>query len=723
MDSKYDFLAPTKLAPLYRYDGSPLLKADGTHDCRPFNWAAAHNWDVIKGQGTVRLTAEDGRALSSAEIDQQLKRRLTSSLLGNASSADLLFFNPIEFQLVTADDDLLIKMRSHRASSIGMCDHFAGGFPQCVGDPPGPESKVITALRETQEEQDLKFAEHNTFDLDNMTYDNEITSYVFNTIDGGTQLGVVPEILNRFGFHSKRTTDKILRSYATSSDNTGMLIIKPMALQMLALHGEAVNVDYVPTTADWAQRLFAVARDESCPIQLSRIQQMLNRETMPVEEKRKKAVYNYDMDARIVANLSYDVMRPATVVSGLLTLKAAGTELLPGVQDYIDTFRAQSRTNMLVPRLMENRSSRQYPEIYTMVDHPSPHLLKTAAMLRAGYNERILPYFRNLKTSDVKLKEERVTTTGVVEEDPVTVADTGMQKFVTDYLAKEEPDATLFGEEGANTPEDFEQLGVGKKRVLDPVDGTTPFRNGEDGFGVLYSEMQDGKTQAAYILRAYEVFDPATSMNRIENEMFIGDAASGVWYSPAEGQGFVKIKPFAQRNLPDDPAGVLITSLYFEKGLLKREEEIFSSLKMPGQVIPKSLQVLLGHRVEEIGTAVNLWVDLIKGKRAAGIPTPVRNWDQNAGEFLFTLQGGLVKSLDTGEDRRPTRYDGGLIAARNEAILNKVCGNLFLNFPFGVEPCVESLLLQPTRNRLAEERLSHLAGRNPAVCVNNACKL
>ena len=356
MRTNYDWLVPQTMAPLYWFDGRPLIK-EGQQVCLPFSVAAAHNWDVIKDQGTVVQVNGAGEPLSAEDIKRDIRTRITSSLLGNASSADLYFFNPIELLIVSKDEDLLWVQRSHRGASEGMINHFAGGFPKVVENKHGflhAEPKQITATRETRQELGVQVS--NVVDLNCATYNSTITAFALKTKDGGTYPGFVPEIVQRFGYRWDASTAEIISKLKTGSDSSGMVITRLPALEAMLRGEQNVAHQFMPNSIPSMQRFIegAMAGDK---INLSAVRQALL-ESAPMTDVERREAGVFDLSRIMPAVSGPDVFYAANYASGLAAFKAAGVPLSNYASQHLETFRFESRRQMLVPPRLAARPDR-----------------------------------------------------------------------------------------------------------------------------------------------------------------------------------------------------------------------------------------------------------------------------------------------------------------------------------------------------------------------------
>jgi fructose-1,6-bisphosphatase/inositol monophosphatase family enzyme len=104
----------------------------------------------------------------------------------------------------------------------------------------------------------------------------------------------------------------------------------------------------------------------------------------------------------------------------------------------------------------------------------------------------ILPRFRALGQDDVREKKPG---------DPVTIADTEAEQELTRRLAAVIPGANVLGEE--SVAEDASRLAWLSAEapvwIIDPIDGTSNFVRGNDGFAVIVALARQGTVEAGWI--------------------------------------------------------------------------------------------------------------------------------------------------------------------------------------------------------------------------------
>jgi fructose-1,6-bisphosphatase/inositol monophosphatase family enzyme len=115
-----------------------------------------------------------------------------------------------------------------------------------------------------------------------------------------------------------------------------------------------------------------------------------------------------------------------------------------------------------------------------------------AAAIRQAADAAIVTRFRLLVASDVTEK-----TPG----DYVTTADHECEELLTKSLGRIHPGVPVLGEEAAAVDPGLTERLFGHDRlwVLDPLDGTRAFVNGDADFAVMVALVEQGETTAAWI--------------------------------------------------------------------------------------------------------------------------------------------------------------------------------------------------------------------------------
>lgn len=140
---------------------------------------------------------------------------------------------------------------------------------------------------------------------------------------------------------------------------------------------------------------------------------------------------------------------------------------------------------------------------------PSIDIHQVASILEEVAVAEIMPYFRNLAREDVEEK---------AANDYVTVADKAAEIALTRRLMDLLPGSVALGEEAF--AKDKSILGLldsdAPLWVIDPIDGTSHFKDGQSGFGVMVALMRRGERLAGWI------HDP------VSRDTIMGEKDSGV---------------------------------------------------------------------------------------------------------------------------------------------------------------------------------------------------
>lgn len=124
---------------------------------------------------------------------------------------------------------------------------------------------------------------------------------------------------------------------------------------------------------------------------------------------------------------------------------------------------------------------------------PSQRLSVEELVRDVGINT-ILPYFRNLKDGDVKFKSSPT--------DPVSIADEESERLLKQGLLEILPQALFLGEETyAKDKSVLDVLRQSEKPVwvVDPIDGTSNFVGGREGFGIILALLDRGEIAASWM--------------------------------------------------------------------------------------------------------------------------------------------------------------------------------------------------------------------------------
>lgn len=123
----------------------------------------------------------------------------------------------------------------------------------------------------------------------------------------------------------------------------------------------------------------------------------------------------------------------------------------------------------------------------------TPDIDRVASFIREAADIEVLPRFRQLAEGDIREK---------APGDLVTVADLAVEAMLEREFTALVPGSLVVGEEAVHErPELLERLagGDGSVWVIDPIDGTTNFSEGNPLFVVQVAYVRDGETRAAWI--------------------------------------------------------------------------------------------------------------------------------------------------------------------------------------------------------------------------------
>ena len=251
-----------------------------------------------------------------------------------------------------------------------------------------------------------------------------------------------------------------------------------------------------------------------------------------------------------------------------------------------------------------------------------------AAILREAATTQILPRFRRLRPSQIRIKSGPL--------DLVTDADLAAEAHITRACEQAFPGALIVGEEAASAdPTLIARLADASIAItIDPIDGTANFCAGLPLFGVMAAVVQHGEATAAIIL------DPITDS----------------WSGALRGQG-------AHEYAPDDTTASL------------RVAAPVPLCEMTGMVSWRFMPAALRDRVlANLPRVAQVWDHrcaaheyraLIAGHSHFVIFNRLMPWDHLPGVLLHSEAGGQAAKFDAAP-YRPGDITGGLICAPDE---------------------------------------------------------
>ena len=112
------------------------------------------------------------------------------------------------------------------------------------------------------------------------------------------------------------------------------------------------------------------------------------------------------------------------------------------------------------------------------------------ALMRRVTEQAILPRYRNLAAGEVEDKGGN---------DPVTIADREAEVLLREGLAAIDGSLAFVGEEAAHADPSILDRLDGPCWIVDPVDGTRNFANGNPPFGVIIARAEGGMAQSGWL--------------------------------------------------------------------------------------------------------------------------------------------------------------------------------------------------------------------------------
>jgi len=257
-------------------------------------------------------------------------------------------------------------------------------------------------------------------------------------------------------------------------------------------------------------------------------------------------------------------------------------------------------------------------------------VLRLAAILADVATDEILPRFNRLRAGEVRMKSSAI--------DLVTDADEAAERAISAELARAFPGAVVIGEEAAAAdPSLLDALGQAELAfVVDPIDGTRNFAAGMPLFGVMAAATIRGEVVASVI------HDP---MGR---NTAIALRDGGAWLQDDAGES----QPLKVALATADPAEMdgFVGITFLPEPLRSRVAGNLARLRSPANLRCAAHE----YRMAAAGHCqVLLYYKLMP-------------WDHAPGWLLHREAGGFSAHFD-GTPYRPTRFDGGLLCAPDEA--------------------------------------------------------
>lgn len=254
------------------------------------------------------------------------------------------------------------------------------------------------------------------------------------------------------------------------------------------------------------------------------------------------------------------------------------------------------------------------------------------ALMRTVAAEIVMPRFRNLAADEVEEK---------AADDLVTVADRMSEAALTEGLAALDPDTRVIGEEAvAADPSLVDGIDRGAVWIIDPIDGTNNYASGIATFGIIIALVQDGETQAGWIL------DP------VSGRLCHAVVGGGAWIDDA--------RVAAATGDPARPSSVIAAYHLTEAEkaeMIRRAETAFTVAPMPR-------------------CAAEQYPRLVLGTNQIALFQKTLPWDHTAGSLFLREAGGIVRRPD-GSDYRVGDTRKVMIAAASPALWDRAAEVLF----------------------------------------------
>ncbi len=266
-----------------------------------------------------------------------------------------------------------------------------------------------------------------------------------------------------------------------------------------------------------------------------------------------------------------------------------------------------------------------------MIAHPEHHET-VVALMRQVARDIVLPRFRNLAAGEIEEK---------APDDFVTIADRESEDALTAGLAALDPDARIVGEEAcAADPALLDGIDRGRVWIIDPIDGTNNFAAGKPPFGIMIALVEDGVTQAGWIL----------------------DPVSGRLCHAALGHGAYVDGQCITAHPSGEPPPIAAIATYF----LSEERRADLTARAKGELTLVAIPRCAAEQYPRLVLGTN---DICLFERT--LP-----WDHAAGALFVAEAGGVVRRPD-GSDYRVGDTRRGMIGAASPALWDHAARVLF----------------------------------------------
>ena len=255
---------------------------------------------------------------------------------------------------------------------------------------------------------------------------------------------------------------------------------------------------------------------------------------------------------------------------------------------------------------------------------------KVATILEDCARQYILPRFKNLQDGDIQTKSHA--------NDFVTIADIETEEALCKILPAAFPGCVVIGEEGVSSGKVTTDVLADPSQmvfVVDPVDGTFNFKNGNPTFAVMMSLVVNGETRMGWI---YDVMN---------DTHYITEKGKG---TTKNGQ---KINVRAPRRIENGDVTGFMEARYF----------------------PKAVQDFLAdkgiEKFRSLHCAAHEYLNIASGNADFAIFSHMKPWDHLAGVLMVQEAGGVVSKFD-GSPYGITDVKGGILVASHPDMMEQV---------------------------------------------------
>ena len=256
----------------------------------------------------------------------------------------------------------------------------------------------------------------------------------------------------------------------------------------------------------------------------------------------------------------------------------------------------------------------------------------------------VLAVIQDAATCAILPRYQQLAEGEIITKSPgelVTVADRESEVLLFEGLAKLLPEAALVGEEACDAdPALLDRLGDALCWIVDPIDGTHNFAQGQPPFGVMVALAEAGETIAGWI------YDPLTS------RLCHAHRGQGAWL------GTERIEA---RTTGAQPPVAAISQVFMD----------------PAQRAAMAAHIAPHYTLVDIPRcAAEQYPRLVLGVNDLSIFERTLAWDHAAGVLFTNEAGGKAARPDGRAYRVDEAHLKGLIGAASEALWDELAARL-----------------------------------------------